>query len=489
MDRSDPGRYPQPVIQELPTDTKAALEVAVAHAFEFLESLEGRAVNATVDAAALRERLDVPLAAAGIPARDAIEQLVRGVDGGLLGMPSGRFFAWVIGGASPAALAADWLTAAWGQNAALYACSPAASVAEEIAGKWLKELLGLPPEASFAFVTGCQMAHVTALAAARHALLRTRGWDVEARGLWAAPAVRIITSRHQHASVERAVRLLGMGTHCLTPLHPNDRDVIDPADLRAVLAADASAPTIVVLQAGDINTGVFDPLESLIPIAKHYGAWVHVDGAFGLWAGASERYRHLVAGVEGADSWATDGHKWLNVPFDCGYAFVRDSVAHRAAMSVSAPYIAAGTDTRDQIDWNPEWSRRARGFVTYAALLELGRRGVSDLIERTCRHASAIVEGLGRLRGADVLWRPILNQGLVRFLDPREDASETDHDRQTERAVRAIAATGEAFFAATTWRDRRAMRVSVLNWRTSDEDVRRAVAAVERILAELAAPA
>ncbi len=282
----------------------------------------------------------------GIPAPDAIGRLVHGVQGGLLGMPSGRFFAWVIGGALPAALGADWLTSAWGQNAALYACSPAAAVVEEVVGKWLKELLGLPPEASFALATGCQMAHVTALAAARNALLRARGSDVEARGLWGVPPVRVISS--------------------------------------------------------DINTGVFDPFESLVAIAKRYGAWVHVNGAFGLWAGASPRYRHLVAGAERADSWATDGHKWLNVPFDCGYAFVRDSAAHRAAMSVSAPYIAGG--------------------------------------ERSCRHASTIVEGLDRLPGADVLWRPILNQALVRFLDPREEAIEADHDRQTERVMRAVAA-------------------------------------------------
>jgi glutamate/tyrosine decarboxylase-like PLP-dependent enzyme len=487
MDRSGPRRYPGPVMrQQAPADTKAALEVAVGHAFEFIESLEHRAVNATVDAVTLRERLDLPLAADGIPARDAIDRLVRGVEGGLLGMPSGRFFAWVIGGALPAALGADWLTSAWGQNAALYGCSPAAAVVEEVAGKWLKELLGLPPDSSFALVTGCQMAHVTALAAARHALLRAHGWDVEAKGLWGAPPMRIISSRHQHASVERAVRILGMGTECVTPLDPNDRDVIDPSDLREALATDANVPVILLLQAGDINTGVFDAFESLIPIAKRYGAWVHVDGAFGLWAGASPRHRHLVAGVQGADSWATDGHKWLNVPFDCGYAFVRDSAAHRAAMSVSAPYIAAGKDARDPIDWNPEWSRRARGFATFAALLELGRNGVADLIERSCRYASKIVEGLGRLPGAEVLSSPILNQGLVRFLDPREEASEVDHDRQTERVVRAVATSGEAFFAATTWRGKRAMRVSVLNWRTSDGDARRAVAAVQRVLAEIA---
>lgn len=484
MESTTAGRYPSAVIDPS-KGAEAALEASASHAMEFLRGLGRRPVHATTDTATLRARLDVPLAAEGLAPRDAIERLVRGVEGGLLGMPSGRFYAWVIGGALPAALGADWLTAAWGQNAALYGCSPAAAIAEEVAGQWLKELLGLPPHASFAFVTGCQMAHVTALAAARHALLRAHGWDVEARGLWGAPSVRVLCSGHRHASIERALRILGMGTACVTSLRSSDSHTIDPGDLGEALAQYPNVPTIVLLQAGDINTGIFDAFESVVPVAKRYGAWVHVDGAFGLWAAASQRYRHLVAGVDAADSWATDGHKWLNVPFDCGYAFVRDAAAHRAAMSVSAPYIAAGSGARDQIDWNPEWSRRARGFITYAALLELGKNGVSDLIDRSCRHATAIVDGLARLPRCDVLWRPILNQGLVRFLDAREGACDDDHDRRTERVVRAVVESGEAYFAATTWLGKRAMRVSVLNWRTTDDDARRAVAAVERALAAL----
>jgi glutamate/tyrosine decarboxylase-like PLP-dependent enzyme len=458
------------------------LNAAASYAVKFLRELGERPVNATCEAQLLRERLDRPLANEEMDPERVIEALIAGVEGGIVGMPSGRFFAWVIGGSLPSALAADWLTSVWGQNAALYGTSPAASVVEEIAGQWLKEILGLPASASFAFVTGCQMAHVTCLAAARNALLRERAWDVEARGLAGAPQMRVLATERVHASMERALRLLGFGTDCMRLLHPNEREMLDPIQLQAALDEDTTAPTIVVLQAGEINTGTVEPFATLIPVAKQCGAWVHVDGAFGLWAAASPLYRHLTEGVQGADSWATDGHKWLNVPFDCGYAFVRDSSAHRSAMSVSAPYIAASSELRDPIDWNPEWSRRARGFATYAALMELGRGGVSGLIERTCRHARSIVDALGKLPGVEILWRPLINQGLVRFLDPRLGAGDADHDRRTEAVVRRIVASGEAFFAPTAWRGKRAMRVSVLNWRTSDEDVRRAVDAAEREL-------
>lgn len=457
------------------------LQSAVFHAIEFLNGLDDRPVNATSDASSLRERLDRCLPDDGMAPEDVVAALVRGVEGGLLGMPSGRFFAWVIGGALPSALAADWLTSAWNQNAPLYASSPAASIVEEVAGHWLKEILGLPQDASFALVTGCQMAHVTCLAAARNALMGARGCDVEARGLCGAPQLRVISTRDFHASIEKALRLLGVGTDCMTLL--SDGSIASQTQqLESLLAVNAAEPTVVLLRAGDINEGAFDAFASLIPIAKRHQAWVHVDGAFGLWAAASAKYRHLTQGVEGADSWATDGHKWLNVPFDCGYAFVRSSEAHRAATSVSAPYIAANGGVRDAIDWTPEWSRRARGFATYAAFLELGRRGVSELIERTCAHAAGIVDGLAHLPTVEMLRQPILNQGLVRFRDPRPGAGEQDHDRRTEEVIAAIVAGGEAFFAPTTWQGKRAMRVSVLNWRTTEEDVSRAVAAAERVL-------
>jgi glutamate/tyrosine decarboxylase-like PLP-dependent enzyme len=461
--------------------TATALDRALKHATAWIDGLDRRSVDATVDVATLRARLDVPLGERGIEPARVIDELVAMTEGGHLGCAGGRFFAWVIGGALPAALAADWLTSTWDQNAALYASGPAAAVVEEIAGAWLKELLDLPRAASFAFTTGCQLAHFTCLAAARHAVLQQAGWDVGEQGLFGAPPVRLLTSEHRHRSIDRAARFLGFGTRSLEALQTDGSGCLAPATLESSLAQ-AGRPTIVVLDAADLNIGAFDPFTTLIPIAKAAGAWVHIDGAFGLFARASASKRHLVAGVEAADSWATDGHKWLNVPFDCGIAVVRDRAAHRAAMTVSASYIAAGSGARDQIDWNPEWSRRGRGFAVYAALRELGRHGLEGLIDRCCAHCRAIVDGIGRMRGTELLWEPRLNQGLVRFLDCRPGATEQDHDARTESVIARINATGEAFFSGTTWQGRRAMRVSVVNWRTSAADVARTLAAVKGVL-------
>jgi glutamate/tyrosine decarboxylase-like PLP-dependent enzyme len=439
-------------------------------------------VAATANAATLRKQLDKPLAEKGLPPPQVIEELARDVQGGLLGSAGGRFFGWVMGGALPAAVGADWLTSAWQQNAGLYATAPAAAIVEETVGRWLKDLLGLPAHASFALVTGCQMAHVTCLAAARNALLREHGWDVEKQGLYSAPPIRILSSTEHHGSFERAVRLLGLGTSHIKSLETDDQGRLLPHALELELRNEPNGPTLVLLQAGDVNIGAYDSFETLIPIAKRYGAWVHIDGAFGLWAGASPRLRHLVKGVEAADSWATDGHKWLNVPFDSGFAFVADAEAHRASLSLHAVYMTHVADARDQMDWNPEWSRRARGFTAYAALRQLGREGVADLIERCCRHAYAIVTGIGELKGAEVMWKPTINQGLVRFLDQRAGATPEDHDRRTDEVIAEILKTGEAFFGGTTWRGRRAMRVSVCNWQTSDEDVQRVIRAVKNVL-------
>ena len=456
---------------------RATLERATCYALDYLDRLQELPVRGGADHVSLRQRLAVTLTNQGFPACQVIEDLIRDAEPGIVSSAGGRFFAWVIGGALPSALAADWLTSTWDQNAALYSCGPAAAIVEEVAGDWLKQLLGLPPQSSIAFVSGCQMAHVTCLAAARHSLLAKRGWNVEERGLFGAPAIRIVSSEQRHGSIDRALRLLGFGSAAVESFPPDNSGTLTPDTLADALRPDGS-PAIVLLQAGEINTGAYDRFRDLIPIARRYGAWVHVDGAFGLWAAASPKYRHLVDGVDQADSWATDGHKWLNVPYDCGYAMVADSEAHRASMSHRASYLTHHTEARDQIDWNPEWSRRARGFPTYAALRELGRDGVARLIESCCDHARALVEAIGNLPGAEVLCMPIINQGLVRFLDP----SGTDHDRRTEEVITAIVQTGEAFFSATTWRGKRAMRVSVCNWRTTEEDVKRTLDAVSASL-------
>lgn len=469
-------------MQKIDSALRETLATTLDHAASYLKSLDSRPVAPTTDLQTLRKHLSKPITEDGISPDQVIDELVRDVDGGLVGSAGGRFFGWVIGGSLPAALAADWLTSTWDQNAAQYSASPAAAVVEEIAGAWLKEILGLPSQASFALVSGCQMAHVTCLAAARHALLSKRGWDVEQRGLYGAPPIRVITSSERHGTIERGLRLLGLGRDQVTDIASDSHARLQPGDLEEALARDSSRPTIVLLQAADVNTGSFDPFETLVPIARRYGAWVHVDGAFGLWAAASPRYRHLVKGVQGADSWATDGHKWLNVPYDCGYAFVADSEAHRASMSYRASYLSYNAEARDQIEWNPEWSRRARGFPTYAALRQLGTRGIAELVDRCCRHAHAIVMGIGQLPGAQVVWEPTLNQGLVRFPDPKPGATGEDHDRRTEKVIAAILRSGEAFFGGTTWRGRRAMRVSVSCWQTSENDAKRVVAAVARVL-------
>jgi glutamate/tyrosine decarboxylase-like PLP-dependent enzyme len=461
---------------------RTVLERALRHALAHLEGLERSPVGATVNLAGLRARLARPLADEGMDAARVVDELVADVAGGVLGSAGGRFYGWAIGGSTPAALAADWLTSTWDQNAALYACAPAEAVIEEVCGRWLKELLALPATAGFALVTGSQMAHLVCLAAARHALLARRGWDVERDGLHGAPRLRILSSGERHGSIERAVRLLGLGSGCVTDLPVDDGGRLRADALAPALAERPGGPTVVLLQAGDLNTGAFDPFAELIPLARARDAWVHVDGAFGLWAAASPVHRGLLEGAGHADSWTTDGHKWLNVPYDSGYAFVADGAALRAAMSHRAAYLTHDEDARDQIDWNPEWSRRGRGVATYAAIRELGRRGIAGLVERSCRHAGAIVTRIGGLPGAEIVRAPTLNQGLLRFRDPGPGSTASDHDRRTDAVIEAINRSGEAFFTGTTWRGMRCMRVSVINWQTSEADVDRAVAAARRAL-------
>ena len=465
---------------------QAACRLTLQKAFElavsFLDGLDRKPVSEVVDLADLRNRLGRPLADKPSPPDSVIAELARDVDGGIVRSAGGRFFGWVIGGGLPTAIAADWLTSVWDQNAVLYGAGPAAAVVEEVVGKWIKEILGLPADAGFALVTGTQMAHFTCLAAARHAVLERCGWDVEQKGLFGAPRIRILCSDQRHGSIERAVRYLGLGQAHIVNLSTDSMNRITLDSLQQALGRESFSPAIVVLQAGDISTGAFDDFENMIPMAKRQSAWVHVDGAFGLWAGASPRYRHLLKGVELADSWTTDAHKWLNVPFDCGFAFVASPKVHRDSMSHRAAYLTHDEHARDQMDWTPEWSRRARGFPSYAALRQLGRSGLANLIERSCDYAQSLVRELAKLPGVAVLCEPVLNQALVRFEDPRPNASSVDHDRRTDSIISAVVASGEAFFTATTWKGIRAMRVSVCNWRTTPSDIKRTVAAFAKAL-------
>jgi glutamate/tyrosine decarboxylase-like PLP-dependent enzyme len=439
--------------------------MAAAHriALDYLEGLDRRPVQPTTTLDELRGRFSMPLPEAGMDATAVIEELARQAEGGILNSSSGRFFGWVIGGNVPASLAADWLTSAWDQAAVMYATGPAAAVVEEVCGDWLKQLLGLPAEASFALVTGCQMAHVTCFLAARHRVLANTGWDVERWGLAGSPGIRVLATDLHHGSIERAVKMVGFGLDNLHTL---------PAE---ELVEAVSGPTIVVLQAGDINSGLFDDLEHLIPGLQARGAWVHIDGAFGLWAQATRRFQHLAKGVELADSWATDGHKWLNVPYDCGYAFVRDREAHRASLSHRASYLTHAEDVRDQIDWNPDWSRRARGFATYAAIRELGRDGIARMLERCCDLAKRMIEKAAELPGVEVIASPVLNQAMLAF----------GADARTEAVIAHVVASGEAFVTGTTHHGRRAMRLSVCNWHTNEHDADRCVRAIAAALASV----
>lgn len=454
------------------------LDVAASHAATYLANLGTRSIAATASVEELRRRLGKPLPETGTAAEAVIDELVRDAEGGILGSGSGRFFGWVIGGALPVAVAADWLTSTWDQNAASNATAPAEAVVEEICGEWTKSLFGLPRTASFAFVTGCQMAHTTALAAARHKLLADRGWDVERSGLAGAPALRILTTESRHESIMRSARLLGLGTDAIEHVPSDNMGRMLIGALEAALGRVGEAPVVVCLQAGDLNTGVFDPFERACEVAHAVQAWVHIDGAIGLWAATSERYRHLLKGAAAADSWATDAHKWLNVPFDSGLVFVAHAAAHRAAFSQDTSYSIPREGLRNQKDWNPEWSRRGRALPVYAAIRALGRAGIADIVERCCAHAARLVTGIGALPGAEVVAAPTINQGLVRFL-----SADGNHDRHTDEVIRRIQAQGVAWFGGATWRGLRVMRVSVCNWRTTEDDVDRTIASVREALA------
>lgn len=449
------------------------LKRAAQLAAEYIDSFEQQKVSEELDPQALRAKLCKELTSAGLPPVQVINELNEDAKGGLLNTANGRFFGWVIGGGIPVSVAADWLTSAWNQNAAAYACSPAAAIIEEVVAGWLKDILGLPSQASYAFVTGCQMAHVTALAAARHKVLADVGWSAERQGLAGSPPIRVLVGEH-HETLLRALRHLGIGTDAVVQVAIKDDGTIDVAALKTELERNPDMPTIVALAAGDLNRGAFDPFDEICDLAHAHNAWVHIDGAFGLWVASSARYRHLVKGIEKADSWATDAHKWLNIPYDSGIAFVADAESHKVAMTIPAPYKVEVENVRDQFEWGPEWSRRARGIPIYAALRALGRKGVADMIERCCDLTREFVSELGKLPGVEVLTTPVINQGLVRFTDP-----DGDHDRRTAEVINRVNEGGEAWFGPTMWHGMRVMRISLSNFRTTRNDIERAVAAIK----------
>ena len=429
------------------------------------------------DLAELRAALGGPLPERPLDPREVVAELATAAEPGVVASSGGRYFGFVVGGATPAALAADWLTSAWDQNAGLYVLGPAASVVEEVAGAWLAELLGLPAGVSVGLVTGAQMANFTGLAIALREVLGRAGWDLESSGLWGAPRVRVLAGRGRHGTIDRALRFLGVGA--VEAVDADDQGRMRPAALAAALGR-GGGPAIVCAQLGNVNSGAMDPVGEVCRVAHGRGAWVHVDGAFGMWAAASPRLRPLVAGVERADSWATDAHKWLNVPYDSGLVFCAHPEAHRAAMGIRAGYLLHGSgDQRDALDYNPDHSRRARGFAVYAAIRALGRQGVAELVERCCGLAGRFAERLAAADGAEVLNQVVLNQVLVRFL-----AADGDHDAHTRRVVDRTQQDGTCWMSGTTWRGRAAMRISVSNWSTDEADVDRSVAAILRCAAE-----
>ncbi len=454
------------------SDERVLLQRTAEIAADFLETLDTRPIRPSAGIEELREVLGGPLPDTPSDPLEVIDALSAAAEPGVVGIPSGRYFGFVIGGALPAALAADWLTSVWDQNAGLVIAGPSAAIVEEVAGEWLKELLGIPAGASFSFVTGCQMAHATCFAAARHAVLEQVGWDVEHDGLAGSPQITVVAGERRHVTIDRALRLVGIGSGSSRRVEVDDQGRMRIDALQATLR-DVEGPAIVCAQAGEVNTGAFDAFEEVVPLCHEAGAWVHVDGAFGLWAGASPTLRRLTAGADAADSWATDAHKWLNVPYDSGLAFVAHPEAHRAAMSLTAEYIVAGADAaRDQMDWTPEFSRRARGFAVYAALRSLGRSGVAALVDGSCARARQFADAISRLSGCTVVNDVVLNQVLFRFAD----------DETTSAALANVQRSGEAWMSGTVWDGRAAIRLSVSNWRTSEKDIDRAVAAFQAAL-------
>ena len=440
---------------------------AATRATRYLSEIATRSVAPTPAALAALAALDTPLPDSPTAPADTLRLLDELGSPATMGMAGPRFFGFVIGGALPATIAANWLTTAWDQNAVLYRASPGVAFIEQVALRWLLDLLRLPPTCGGAFVTGATVANLTALAAARHTVLARAGWNAEADGLFGAPPITVIVGGEIHPSVSKALGILGLG---------RTRVVKVPVDAQGRVIAEKipplSGPTIVCLQAGNVNTGAIDPIGEICRLAHAAGAWVHVDGAFGLWAAAAPARAHLAVGINEADSWATDAHKWLNVPYDSGLAFVRDPHALQAAMAITAEYLPTQSEFRNPSDFTPELSRRARGVDVWAALHSLGRSGIAHMIETNCAQARRFAEKLSAA-GYEILNDVVLNQVLVSFGDAE----------RTQRVIAAIQADGTCWAGITVWQGKTAMRISVSSWRTTDTDVDHSVAAIIRIAA------
>lgn len=450
-----------------------ALDAAAKHAAAWLDSVPERRVPASATVDEVLAALTTELPAEPSTPLQVIEELQHACEPGLTAMPSGRFFGFVIGGTHPAALAADWLVSAWDQNAGMRLVTPSTSAVEELAARWVLDLLGLPDDAGVGFVTGATTANFTCLAAARDSVLRARDWDVGARGLAGGPAVRVLAGEEAHMSVDLALRYLGLGQP--ETVEADEQGRMRPDALRVALAGAPAVPTIVVLQAGNIHSGAFDPFTELVTTAHEAGAWVHVDGAFGLFAAASSTHRHLTSGMSAADSWATDAHKTLNVPYDCGIALVRDALALRAAMGHEpAPYLITD-EAGDPYEKVPEMSRRARSIPVWAVLRALGRRGVEDLVDGLVDRARAFAAGLADVPGATVLNDVVFTQVTAAMED----------DETTSRTVDAVLRDGAVWISGSRWHDRAVLRASMSNWSTTPADVEAAVDAVRRARASL----
>jgi len=456
-------------------------------AADFLDRLPDRPVWPAVDLADLRDALGGPIPERGENPEAVIEALARDAEPGIVGSAGPRFFGFVVGGSVPTALAADWLTSAWDQNAGLYALSPAASVVEEVAASWLVDLFDLPAGSSVGFVTGATMANFTAIAAARHRVLEAAGWNHEEDGLIGAPPIAVVVGEEAHVTIFVSLQMLGLGRGRVHRVPADEQGRMRPDALRETLAR-LDGPTIVCAQAGNVNTGAFDPLPEIVAaVRERPNTWLHVDGAFGLWAAAAPGLRDRIDGLDGADSWTTDAHKWLNVPYDSGIVIVRDAAAHHAAMTLGAAYyVETEGGERDPYNWVPESSRRARGFAVYAALRSLGRTGLADLLERSCSLARRMADGLRGTEGVTILNDVVLNQVLVRF-EPPGDGDAAATDAFTRAVIAAVQADGTCWLGGTTWHGMAAMRISVSNWSTTEADADASVEAILRCRSAVAA--